>query len=316
MAFNEQETIAALRVLVFVAKADGTVQPEQKDAIESALSSASLPQGVSIDRLLEETIDINKELGLLKVSTSKEAVYEAAVSMTYASGEPAKAEKLALEQIRAGLEITEAESNQMTRLAKEVGETLIPGSIEAISDPEKREKSVNADINKYAIISAALGAFPIPIADIAVNIGVVALQTKMFHDIGRLYGYTATKAQIKSVLGGIGLGTGARIAVVTLAKFIPGWGSVVGAVTNFGATYAVGKVAKRYYESQGVADPKELKALFASAEKEGRGLYNVERAEIERKSKTIKPDVERLAKDLQEGKISSEEYERKISDLA
>ena len=181
------------------------------------------------------------------------------MSLAYVDQEASTEEKKVLEEIRVGLGIPEEQATLSTKLAREIGETLVPSAIEPITDPEQKKRAVDGDIRKYAVIAAVLGAFPIRVADLAVNVGVVGLHTKMFHDIGRAHGFTTTKEQIKNLIGGVGIGTGARIAVVSLAKFIPGWGSLIGAATNFAATYALGKVAKRYYASQAKADFRELK---------------------------------------------------------
>ncbi|MBI2917099.1 MAG: hypothetical protein HYY01_03810 [Chloroflexi bacterium] len=315
MALNEREVMAALRVLVGVAKADGVIHEAERAALEAALAGVQLPEGMSLDKLLQETVDVGAQLALLESAEAKGKVYEAAVSLAYAEREGSTEEKKLLEQIRSGLGIAEEEATLATRLAREIGETLVPGAVEPVTDPEQREKAVDSDIRKYSVIAAALGAFPIPVADLVVNLGVVGLHTKMFHDIGRSYGFTTTKEQVKNLIGGVGVGTGARVAVVSLAKFIPGWGSVVGATTNFVATYALGKVAKRYYTSQGQADLKDLKDLFASAQKEGRVVYDQNRAEIESKANASKARLEALATQLRQGSITPEEYQRQVADL-
>lgn len=316
MELNEREVMAALRILICVAKADGEIHEAEKEALQTALTGAQLPQGVSLERLLEENVDLGQQLALLESSEAKEKVYEAAVSLAYADKEGSRGEKKLLEEIRGKLGISEEQATVATKLARGIGETLVPGAIEPISDPQQREKAVDGDIRKYSVIAAALGAFPIPVADLAVNLGVVGLHTKMFHDIGRFYGFTTTKEQVKNLIGGVGIGTGARVAVVSLAKFIPGWGSLIGAATNFGATYALGKVAKKYYASQAQADLKELKEMFASAEKEGRAVYAQNRAEIESMASASKPRLEALAAQLKQGQITAEQYEREIAQLA
>lgn len=315
MAFKEQEVLAALRVLVCVAKADGVIRVEEREALQAALSGTTLPEDVSVDRLLQEDVDLREQLALLRHAVDREKVYEATLSMAYAEGECSPEERRMLEEVRMGLGISEEKASVSENLARDIGQTLVPGSVEPIANPEKRARAVDGDIWKYSVIAAALGAFPVPIADIAVSIAIVGLQAKMFHDIGRTYGFTTSKEQVKNLIGGVGVGTGARIAVVSVAKFIPGWGSLVGAVTSFASTYALGKVAKRYYDDGGRADVEELRDLFSSAEREGRAVYHRDREEIERKSMEARPKIERLARQLKEGQITTQEYEQKIASL-
>jgi uncharacterized protein (DUF697 family)/tellurite resistance protein len=316
MSMQEKESVAALRVLVAVAKVDGRPQDEERKALQAALANVKLPPEVTIDKLMQERTDVKAELGKLQAPEDKEALFRAAYSMVHADGQPTEEGKRLLDEIRTSLGIRQEEASFASKVVKEATETLVPGTIEPISDPQRREKAVDSDVLKYSTIAAVLGAFPIPVADLAVNIAVVGVQTKMFHDLGRYFGFTSTKEQIKNLMAGIGVGTGARVAIVSIAKFIPGWGSVVGAVTNFAATWALGKVAKRYYESGGKADARTLKEVFDSAEKEGRAVYDREKKTIETKAEAAKGRVTTLATDLKEGKITQEQYQKELAEIA
>ena len=165
------------------------------------------------------------------------------------------------------------------------------------------------------ILSAVLGAFPIPVVSIATDVAVVGLQVKMFRDIGQYWGRETSKDTVKQVMGGIGVGTGARIAVNNLAKFIPGVGSVVAASTNFASTWALGKVANQYWESGGKADMKMLKELFVKSRAEGKSAYEQNKAAIEAKQKQNKPLLDALAADYKAGKITQADYERSVLEL-
>src|SRR6185503_17068395 len=104
---------------------------------------------------------------------------------------------------------------------------------------------------KYSILSGVLGINPIPIASLVTDFAVVGLQAKMFSDIGRHWGHESSRETAKHVIAGIGVGAAARIGVNQLAKFIPGVGSVFAASTNFASTWALGQVAKQYWQSGG-----------------------------------------------------------------
>ena len=106
---------------------------------------------------------------------------------------------------------------------------MLPSSIQPVSDPVLRATEIKSDVLKYSVLSGALGAFPIPGLAIATDLAVVGLQVKLVRDIGQRWGHKVDKQAAASLLGGLGLGTGARIAVSNLAKLIPVWGSVVGA---------------------------------------------------------------------------------------
>ena len=125
-----------------------------------------------------------------------------------------------------------------------------------------------------------LGAFPIPGVAIATDLAIVAVQVKMVRDIGQYHGHKVDKEGAKSLLYGLGLGTGARIAVNNIVKLVPGWGSAFAAVTSFAATFAVGKVMEKYFADGKKADAAALKKEFQAAQKEGKAAYAEHKDEV------------------------------------
>src|SRR6476659_6355828 len=96
----------------------------------------------------------------------------------------------------------------------------------------------------------------------------------MVRDIGQYWGHPLDRSAAKTMLYGMGLGTGARLAVNNLAKLLPGWGSAVGATTSFASTFALGKVIDKMFASgKGPDESDRLRAEFKTAEQEARGVY-------------------------------------------
>ncbi len=125
--------------------------------------------------------------------------------------------------------------------------------------------------------SAAASLVPVPYLDLA---GLAAVQSKLIYDLSGLYGQETSKQAVNgvvSVLLGTLLPIGASQATVSvLSKFIPGYGSLVGAaaMAAFGstATYAIGRVFVRHFEKGGCLSTfsvdsikHELKKEFAAA---------------------------------------------------
>ena len=117
------------------------------------------------------------------------------------------------------------------------------------------------------------------------------------------------------MLYGLGLGTGARMAVNSLAKLVPGWGSAVGATTSFAATFALGKVMEKFFSEDAKGDVASLKTYFKSQEKEGKAAYADQKEEIAQKEKDNKPALDQLSQDLKDGKIDQEEFDKRLSAL-
>lgn len=127
--------------------------------------------------------------------------------------------------------------------------------------------------------SLATGLIPVPVIDLA---ALGALQGKMVTDLSKLYGQNLSKNAVRGVvsvlLGALVPGGVATFAGNTVARSLPGIGTIVG-IMSFGglgaaATYAIGKAFVRHYEGGGSFssfDPKaieaDLIAEFAKAAK-------------------------------------------------
>jgi uncharacterized protein (DUF697 family) len=161
-----------------------------------------------------------------------------------------------------------------------------------------------------------LGAFPVPGLAIATDLAIVALQVKLVRDIGQYWGHKVDKEAAKTLLGGLGLGTGARIAVANLAKLVPVWGSAFGATSAFATTWALGKIANRYFERGRPADLGELKKEMKAAEKEAREAYASQKDAIEAKRRDTEAKLTALAEQRKTGAITQAEYEQQVAALA
>jgi uncharacterized protein (DUF697 family) len=114
-------------------------------------------------------------------------------------------------------------------------------------------------VNRYTAWAAAAGVIPVPIVD-AVAIGGV--QLKMLREIAAIYGVEFSENRGKSIvaalvgaLGSAGAAPVAAMGVTSALKFIPVIGTVLASVTmpafSAAATYAIGKVFIRHFESGG-----------------------------------------------------------------
>jgi uncharacterized protein (DUF697 family) len=318
-ALNEQESLATLRTLICVAKADGKIDERQRNALTMSLADVTLPSGTTLDGMLKETIDLDAQLAIVKTPEAGERLFQSALAVAHAGVLPtdkmnADTRKV-VDRIREHFKISPDREKLLDRLWSETKDTVLPSNIQPITDAAKRSKEVDSDVIKYSVMSAVLGSFPVPGVAIATDMGVVALQVKMVRDIGQYWGHKLDRAAATSLLGGLGLGTGMRIAVTNLAKLVPGWGSVVGGTASFASTWALGKVARKYFESGMKADVAGLKTEFQSAEKEGRAVFAKHETEIESKRKATTERLEAMQADLESGKITRADYEVRLANL-
>lgn len=106
-----------------------------------------------------------------------------------------------------------------------------------------------------------IAACPLPMADIG---PLLANEAYMFFKVGKAYGYATDKAALTSFIGCIG----ASIGGMVLASWLP----LLKVPVAAGVTYAVGKAAQVYFESNMTLDQKKLKKVFADELKKGKKM--------------------------------------------
>lgn len=314
METDIKEGIACMRALVAVAKADGKITAEERAALEASL--AMLPAGTDLQSLLDEKIDLDQVLAQITSPAAREQLWQSAFSMVHADGAATAEEQALVDKIRTTFHIDEATASTTKRLLDEAKDTLLPSNIDPIADPAKRQKEIDQDVLKYSVFSAVLGAFPVPGLAIATDLAIVALQVKLVRDIGQYWGHKVDQQAAKTLLGGLGLGTGARIAVANLAKLVPVWGSAFGATSAFATTWALGKIANRYFEGGQKADIASLKGELKTMEKAGKEAYATQKDAIARKRDEAAAVLQALNEKRKAGTITQTEYERQVATLA
>jgi len=313
---TENHALASLRVLVSVAQADGALAPQEHMSLENAFAGLSMPADVTPKSLLVEKIDLDAQLRLFTTPETRESIYQSALGMVHVDGVCTPGEQKRLDHIRTTLQISDEKASLTRRVLGEAKDAVLPSSIQKVDDSARRTTEIDADTLKYSVISGALGAFPIPGLAIATDLAVVGVQLKLVRDIGQRWGHQVDKQAAVSLLGGLGLGTGARIAVTNLAKLIPAWGSLVGASTSFATTWALGKIANKYFEGGMKADLANLKGDFKAAQIEGRQAYESNKALVESKQKQNETTFRSLGTDLSAGRITQQAYTARVEQMA
>ncbi|HVK73372.1 MAG TPA: DUF533 domain-containing protein [Kofleriaceae bacterium] len=314
MRDNTNECRACLRALVAVAKADGTITAEERESLAAALDT--LPDAGELQPFLDEKIDFDKVLAEVTSAEARDQLWLSAYSMIHADGTATPSEQALLDKLRATFGIDDAKVTSTKRLLDEAKDTLLPSNIEPIADAARRGKEIDQDVLKYSVMSAVLGAFPVPGIAIATDLAIVALQVKLVRDIGQYWGHKVDKEAAKTLLAGLGLGTGARIAVSNLAKLVPVWGSAFGATSAFATTWALGRIANRYFEAGAKDDVGQLKKDLKAMQKVGKEAYAQQKATIDAKQEATSIKLARLNDQRKAGEITQPEYEKQVAALA
>jgi uncharacterized protein (DUF697 family) len=141
-------------------------------------------------------------------------------------------------------------------------------------------------ITFYSVLATTAGAIPVPWVDLLILPGI---QTRMMHDLARLYGQPFRGQHVAELGGALGVGMLVRQGIREVTKFIPYIGSVAGGALAGASTFALGKAAcfyysgvqkghaptpeeiRRYYADQFAAIQKSWSALRAAPPAEGNG---------------------------------------------
>ncbi len=137
---------------------------------------------------------------------------------------------------------------------------------------EDKKKQVQAIIKRNMLWSFGVGAVPVPVFDL---IGITAVQVKMLKEIAEVYNVSFSENKVKntvfSLLGGVGSLELSKGLLSSVVKFIPGAGSIAGAVTlpitAAAVTYATGNLFLRHFEKGGSfmdIKPGDLKEKFSN----------------------------------------------------
>lgn len=121
--------------------------------------------------------------------------------------------------------------------------------------PDRRARAVEI-VRCHVLLAIGAGLIPLPYLDLA---AIGALQLKVLAALARHYEVPFAQAEaeaiVSAVLGSVGSTLVAGGALGTVAKFIPGVGTVTGlatlAVAGGSITYAFGQLAVGHFEAGG-----------------------------------------------------------------
>jgi uncharacterized protein (DUF697 family) len=306
---NSNEALASLQLLVLVAKANGVISEEERTGIQDALEGSSLPGNHTVDSLLAENQTLDSVLAVIQSEEARHQSFSAAYLLAHADGDCSPEEKALLEDVQKRWNIPSSEMADLHN-AVMISQGTMAASQGAPSQATRSSDSQDI-IKIYRILASIAGAVPIPIIG---EVMVLTAQIRMVSEIGRTYGRSLDKASIKALLATAGLGTGARMAVSSLAKLVPGFGSLVGAAGAFVATHAMGQVAIKYFESGGTLTTDSIKSIFKEQKAAGEKEYQASKASIDA-NKEVAAKMTELGKQLKANTITQEQYDEEIAKL-
>ena len=313
-----EETRAVLTVALLAAFSDGLKDDREREAVKRVADALGPDAGFDLPGLYRDVLlakpDLAKVAAELRSPESRQLAYEMAVGVCDADGAQGPAEKTFLAKLAEVLGLPALAASATSARADEVAEAAfapteapaaaagapISGTIMGkanISDAEMDKVILNASIT-----NAALELLPESLASMA----IIPLQMRLVYRIGKAHGYEMDRTHAKDFIATLGVGlTGQYLEQFgrkLLGGLLGGLGGGIGrgvgrqaasSGLTFATTYALGRVAQRYYAAGRTIDTATLKQTFASLLDEARGLAPRYREQIEQKAGTI--DVRNLA---------------------
>jgi len=311
-----EETRSILTIALMAAFADGLKDEGERAAIKRIAEALGPEAGFDLPGLYREVLlakpDLAKVAGSLQSQESRQLAYEMAVGVCDADGAQGPAEKAFLARLAELLALPAAAAGATSARADEIAEAAfepadapasagaaaatatVAGTVmgkSSLSDAETDTLILNA-----AVTNAALELLPETLASMA----IIPLQMRLVYRIGQAHGYAMDRSHAKDFLATLGVGLtsqyleqfGRKLLGGVLGGLGGGLGRTVGRQAassglTFASTYALGRVAQRYYAAGRTMDTATLKQTFAGLLDEARGLAPRYREQIEQKASTI-----------------------------
>jgi uncharacterized protein (DUF697 family)/tellurite resistance protein len=309
---NDQETRSILTIALMAAFADGLKDERERAAVKRVAEALGPEAGLDLPGLYRDVLVAKPDLAQVAAGVqsdgARQLAYEMAVGICDADGAQGPAEREFLQKLAAALNINGAAAAAASAQADAVADAAFEPATGAAAATAAaaagtvtgRASLPDAEMDKMilnaSITNAALELLPESIASMA----IIPLQVRLVYRIGKSYGYPMDSSNAKDFIATLGVGLtgqyleqfGRKLLGGLLGGIGGGLGRTVGRQAassgmSFATTYAIGRVAQRYYAGGRTLDSAMLKQTFAGLLDDARGLAPRYRQEIEQKAATI-----------------------------
>ena len=325
---NAEETRAVMAIALMAAYADGHKAEAERDEVRNVAQSlgaeaADLNLPSLYQDVLLRRIDIARAAAALGSNELRQLAFELAVGVCDADGLRNESETKFLADLGEALKLSPPQMAEPAAVADALVTLPLPAAAEA-ARPEAQKVAPTKDgpvvasvaanpaeldkmILNAAILNGALELLPQSMASMA----IIPLQMRLVYRIGKAHGYELDRGHIKDLLAAMGVGLTGQYLEEIGRKLIGGlFGKVAGRMAgglargatgmafSFATTYALGKVAVRYYGGGRTMSTQMLKEAFDGVVQEARGLQARYQPQIEQQARTI--DVNRIVQMVRE----------------
>jgi len=308
MSIAEHEAI--LTICLMAAFSDGGKNDAERaefKRITEGFSSPVLDMAKLYQDVLMRRTSVERAASALPSPASRTLAYEMAVCVCDADDASNDREKEFLSSLRRALGLDTA---TMARFEEQAGALalasvplVLPAAAESPAPPvidvtPEGAASTDQMVLNYAILNGALELLPESLATMA----IVPLQMKMVYRVGKEHGYTLDRRHITELLGAAGVGLTSQVVEGyahkllggLLGKFGGGLARSIGnqaasSALTFASTWALGKMAQRYYAGGRTLSALQMRELFASLLGEAKALHGRYAGDIQTKSRSVNP---------------------------
>jgi uncharacterized protein (DUF697 family) len=316
---NSQDIRPILTIALMAAFADGLKDERERAEVKRVADALGPEAGFDLPGLYREVLlekpDLAHVVSGLSSIGARQLAYEMALGVCDADGERGPAERDFLQRLSALLGLESAAAAAANMHADAVADAAFgPGHDQGpasgatasgdagastgtvMGRTSMSDEDADALILKASITNAAIELLPESLASMA----IIPLQVRLVYRIGKAHGYPMNVEQARDFLATIGIGLtgqyleqfGRKLLGGLLGGIGGGFGRSIGhqvasSGMSFATTYALGRVAQRYYASGRSIDAAALKQTFLAMLDEAKGLAPRYRSQIEQMSGTI-----------------------------
>ena len=299
-----EETRAIVTLSLLAAFVDGEKHERERAEVKRIAQGLAGDEGLHLPTLYQDVlmkrVSLASVAAALNSAESKQLAYEMAVCVCDADGIHSEAEHLFLEEVRAALGLVSSTAAQFIQVADSLAEAPLETSSAVSVNPTQATQPDEAQLDRMilnaSVINGALELLPETLSTMA----IIPLQMKLVYGIGKANGYELDRGHVKDFLTTAGVGLTSQFLEQAGRKLLGGLlGKVAGGLMrgvgnqaissgmSFASTYALGHVAKRYYQGGRNLSPEMLKQAYASIVQEGQTLQAQYLPDIQNKARTL-----------------------------
>jgi uncharacterized protein (DUF697 family) len=284
---NEQHTIMSIALMA--ALADG----QQSDAETASLAALTREFGEDMfSEVASGDLTLESQVALLTTPEAKQYALETAIAVCHADGTTNEAETEFLYSLRKALSLPNDAAQDKQEQAHVMATTPVSAPIDSAATVTDGADPLENLILSHSVIAGAVQLLPQSLA----NLAVLPIQTKMVYQIAEKYGHKPSRENITDLLAIVGVGIASQVVGGiargllrgVAGKFMGGVaGTAADAAVSFGTTFALGGVARKYYEQDRKINTDDVKKVFAERLEQGKTLYSKYSGQVQEQAKSL-----------------------------